>query len=185
MKRLLLFALAAVLVLAVALVTVHAADQTMPTAGQVAPGFTLPSQDGSQISLDSFRGKWVVLYFYPKDMTSGCTIEAHNFQRDQAKYDAENAVILGVSVDTADSHKQFCTKEGLTFRLLADPEHKVVDAYGSLGHFGPMTIASRNTFLIDPQGRIVKVWTKVEVQHHSEEVLAAIAELKKQAGKTM
>jgi peroxiredoxin Q/BCP len=88
-------------------------------------------------------------------------------------------------VDTADSHKQFCTKEGLTFRLLADPEHKVVDAYGSLGHFGPMTIASRNTFLIDPQGRIVKVWTKVEVQHHSEEVLAAIAELKKQAGKTM
>ena len=181
MKTLLLSVLAAVLVLSVVLVTVHAADQTMPTVGQVAPGFTLPSQDGSQISLDSFRGKWVVLYFYPKDMTSGCTIEAHNFQRDQAKYDAENAVILGVSVDTADSHKQFCTKEGLTFRLLADPEHKVVDAYGSLGHFGPMTIASRNTFLIDPQGRIVKVWTKVEVQHHSEEVLAAIGEMKKQA----
>jgi thioredoxin-dependent peroxiredoxin len=185
MKKPILFVLAAALVLAVALAKVHAADQPMPTAGQIAPGFTLPSQDGSQISLDGFRGKWVVLYFYPKDMTSGCTIEAHNFQRDQALYDAQNAVVLGVSVDTPDSHKQFCTKEGLTFRLLADPEHKVVDEYGSLGHFGPMTIASRNTFLIDPQGKIVKVWTKVEVQHHSEEVLAAIAELKKQAAAMM
>jgi len=158
---------------------VHAADQPMPNVGQTAPGFTLPSQDGSQISLDSFHGKWVVLYFYPKDMTQGCTIEAHNFQRDQAKYDAANAVIVGVSVDTPDSHKQFCTKEGLTFRLLADPDHKVVDEYGSLGHFGTMTIASRNTFLIDPKGKIVKVWTKVDPSHHSEEVLAALAEQKK------
>jgi peroxiredoxin Q/BCP len=166
-------------VAAAAIATVHAADQTMPSVGQIAPTFTLPSQDGSQISLDSFRGKWVVLYFYPKDMTPGCTIEAHNFQRDQAKFDAANAVILGVSLDTPDSHKQFCTKEGLTFRLLADPEHKVVDAYGSLGSFATFKIANRNTFLIDPQGKIVKVWTKVEVSHHSEEVLAAIAELKK------
>jgi peroxiredoxin Q/BCP len=179
-RKTVLFALAAVVVLAVAFVTVHADDQqTMPTVGQVAPTFTLPSQDGSQISLDSFRGKWVVLYFYPKDMTKGCTIEAHNFQRDQPKFDADNAVILGVSVDTPDSHKEFCTKEGLTFRLLADPEHKVVDAYGSLGHFGPMTIANRNTFLIDPKGKIVKEWTKVDPQVHSEEVLAAIADLKK------
>ena len=115
---------------------VQAADQTMPAVGQAAPTFTLPSQDGTQISLDSFRGKWVVLYFYPKDMTQGCTIEAHNFQRDLAKFEADNAVIVGVSVDTPDSHKQFCTKEGLTFHLLADPEHKVVDQYGSLGHFG-------------------------------------------------
>jgi peroxiredoxin Q/BCP len=166
-------------VAAVAIATVHAADQTMPSVGQVAPTFTLPSQDGSQISLDSFRGKWVVLYFYPKDMTPGCTIEAHNFQRDQAKFDAANAVILGVSLDTPDSHKQFCTKEGLTFRLLADPEHKVVDAYGSLGSFATFKIANRNTFLIDPQGKIVKEWTKVDVSHHSEEVLAAIADLKK------
>src|SRR5471030_3266670 len=99
-RKMILSAFAAVLVLAVAFVSVHADDQqTMPTIGQVAPGFTLPSQDGSQISLDSFRGKWVVLYFYPKDMTKGCTIEAHNFQRDQAKFDADNAVILGVSVD--------------------------------------------------------------------------------------
>ena len=179
MRKPILFVLAAALVAAVAIVTAHAADQPMPSVGEVAPGFTLPSQDGSQISLDSFRGKWVVLYFYPKDMTKGCTIEAHNFQRDQAKFDALDAVILGVSVDTPDSHKEFCTKEGLTFRLLADPEHKVVDAYGSLGHFGAMTIASRNTFLIDPHGKIVKEWTKVDPSVHSEEVLAAIAELKK------
>ena len=87
--------------------------------------------------------------------------------------------IVGVSVDTPDSHKQFCTKEGLTFRLLADPEHKVVDEYGSLGHFGEMTIAQRNTFLIDPNGKIVKVWTKVDPRVHSDEVLAALNELKK------
>jgi peroxiredoxin Q/BCP len=186
MKKPVLFtiagAVAASLVLAVALVTAHAADdatQVMPAVGQAAPTFTLPSQDGSQISLDSFRGKWVVLYFYPKDMTKGCTIEAHNFQRDQAKYDAANAVIVGVSVDTPDSHKEFCTKEGLTFRLLADPDHKVVDQYGSLGHFGQMTIAMRNTFLIDPQGKIVKEWTKVDPSVHSDEVLAALAEMKK------
>jgi peroxiredoxin Q/BCP len=175
----LLFILAVAVVAAAAIATVHAADQTMPSVGQVAPTFTLPSQDGSQISLTSFRGKWVVLYFYPKDMTPGCTIEAHNFQRDQAKFDADNAVILGVSLDTPDSHKQFCTKEGLTFRLLADPEHKVVDAYGSLGSFATFKIANRNTFLIDPQGKIVKEWIKVDPSHHSEEVLAAIAELKK------
>jgi len=177
MKKLALIAFATALVLGGALL--HAADQPMPAAGQPAPTFTLPSQDGSQISLGSFRGKWVVLYFYPKDMTTGCTIEAHNFQRDLARYEADNAVIVGVSVDTPDSHKQFCTKEGLTFRLLADPGHKVVDEYGSLGHFGEMTLALRNTFLIDPQGKIVKVWTRVDPKIHSEEVLAALDEMKK------
>jgi peroxiredoxin Q/BCP len=175
-RKPLIFVLTASLALAVAYayVTVHAADEPMPAVGQAAPTFTLPSQDGSQISLDSFKGKWVVLYFYPKDMTPGCTIEAHNFQRDLAQFEAKNAVIVGVSVDNPDSHKQFCTKEGLTFRLLADPEHAVVDQYGSLGHYGPMTIANRNTFLIDPQGKIAKVWTKVDPKVHSGEVLAAI-----------
>ena len=110
-------------------------------------------------------------------MTSGCTIEAHNFQRDLSKFEADDAVIVGVSVDTPDSHQQFCTKEGLTFRLLADPDHKVVDAYGSMMDGHPL--AARNTFLIDPHGKIVKVWTKVDPQHHSEEVLAALAEMKK------
>src|SRR5258708_25592872 len=112
-------------------------------------------------------------------MTQGCAIEGHKFQRDLAKFDAANAAIVGVSVDTPDSHKEFCTKEGLTFRLLADPEHKVVDEYGSLGHFGPMTIANRNTFLIHPKGNIMKMLTKVAPSHHSSEVLAALDELKK------
>ena len=182
MLKPILITVAVAVVFAAALIAVRSNAQTaqvMPAAGQFAPNFALPSQDGSQISLSSFRGKWVVLYFYPKDMTSGCTIEAHNFQRDQAQFDARNAIILGVSVDTPDSHKQFCTKEGLTFRLLADPNHTVVDAYGSLGNYAGFKIANRNTFLIDPQGNIAKVWTKVQVQHHSEEVLAALDQLKK------
>ncbi len=179
MKKQTLFTMAALLALGGSSLSARAADASMPATGQAAPTFTLPSQDGSQISLDSFRGKWVVLYFYPKDMTPGCTIEAHNFQRDLPKFEADNAVILGVSVDDPNSHKQFCTKEGLTFRLLADPEHKVVDEYGSLGHYNQFTIAQRNTFLIDPQGKIAKVWTKVDPAHHSEEVLAALSELKK------
>ncbi len=180
MKKLAFPVLAACLAVAFSLSpAAYAADEAMPSVGQSAPTFTLPSQTGKEISLKNFRGKWVVLYFYPKDMTKGCTIEAHNFQRDLPKFESENAVILGVSVDTPDSHQQFCTKEGLTFRLLADPAHKVVDEYGSLGHFGEMTIANRNTFLINPHGKIVKVWTKVDPSHHSEEVLTALEEAKK------
>jgi thioredoxin-dependent peroxiredoxin len=158
-----------------------AENAPMPEVGQTAPTFTLPNQEGTNVDLNSYRGQWVVLYFYPKDMTAGCTIEAHNFQRDLDKYKALNAVILGVSVDTVDSHKHFCTKDSLTFTLLADPDKKVVEEYGSLGNFGPMVIANRNTFLIDPQGKIVKVWTKVNPQVHSEDVLAAIGALQKAA----
>jgi peroxiredoxin Q/BCP len=179
MKKTLFLISAVMLALVVPQTTVRAADEAMPSTGQAAPTFTLPSQDGKPVSLKSYRGKWVVLYFYPKDMTTGCTIEAHNFQRDLTKFEAENAVILGVSVDTVDSHKQFCTKDGLTFHLLADPDHKVVDEYGSLGHFGNMTIANRNTFLIDPHGKIVKVWTKVDPNVHSGQVLEAIQDAKK------
>ena len=159
---------------AIPLFTARAADEPMPAVGQDAPTFTLPSQDGSPVSLEQYRGKWVVLYFYPKDMTTGCTIEAHKFQDALPQFDAKNAVILGVSVDTVDSHKQFCTKDSLTFHLLADPDHKVVSAYGSLGAFGPMTIAQRNTFLIDPQGKIAKVWVKVTPANAASDVLAAL-----------
>ncbi len=159
-----------------------AADNApMPEVGQAAPTFTLPNQEGNPVDLSSYHGKWVVLYFYPKDMTTGCTIEAHNFQRDLDKYKALNAVILGVSVDTVDSHKQFCTKDSLTFTLLADPDKKVVQEYGSLGNFGPMVIAMRNTFLIDPSGKIVKVWTKVDPNVHSADVLATIGQLQGKA----
>jgi peroxiredoxin Q/BCP len=113
----------------------------------------------------------VVLYFYPKDNTPGCTIEAHNFQRDLAKYEQLNAMIVGVSVDSPDSHQDFCAKQGLTFKLLADTEKKVSDQYGSLR---PNGMAARNTFLIDPDGKLVKVWTAVNPTGHSEEVLAAL-----------
>jgi peroxiredoxin Q/BCP len=150
----------------------------MPSAGQPAPGFTLNSQEGKPVNLKDFRGKWVVLYFYPKDMTQGCTIEAHNFQRDLAQYDKTNAVILGVSVDSVDSHQEFCTKESLTFKLLSDASHAVTDSYGSLNQMGGAAMAARNTFLIDPQGVIRKVYAKVNPNPHSEEVLAALAELK-------
>ena len=152
---------------------IAASAAEMPAVGQAAPAVALPSQDGGVVDLKSFRGKWVVLYFYPKDMTQGCTIEAHNFQQDLPKYDKLNAAIVGVSVDSTDSHQQFCTKESLTFKLLADTDKKVVDAYGSLS---PNGVASRNTFLIDPTGKIVQVWAKVSPIKHSEEVLAALAE---------
>ena len=156
-----------------------AADPAPPAVGQPAPDFTLPSQDGSKISLHDFRGKWVVLYFYPKDGTSGCTIEAHNFQRDQAKYDQKHAVIVGVSVDTADSHKDFCAKQGLTFKLLADTGTTVSRQYGSLTNLLLVKLSSRNTFLINPEGRVAKVWLGVSPSKHSAEVLDAISQLAK------
>jgi thioredoxin-dependent peroxiredoxin len=151
----------------------------VPSVGATAPDFTLPSQEGKQVSLHDFKGKWVVLYFYPKDMTPGCTIEAHNFQRDQALYDKLNAAVVGVSVDSVDSHVQFCTKENLTFKLLANPGHEVVDKYGSLRQMGVMTVAARNTFLVDPKGTIRKVYTGVDPNPHSMQVLADLTQLQK------
>ena len=152
-----------------------AADQ--PAPGDKAPAFSLSSQEGTAVTLGQDKGKWVVLYFYPKDFTSGCTLEAHNFQRDLAKYEKANAVILGVSVDSVDSHKGFCTKEGLNFRLLADTEAVVTKAYGSLGISGDKTYSARNTFLIDPSGVIRKVYLKVSPATHSDDVLADLAAL--------
>jgi thioredoxin-dependent peroxiredoxin len=150
-----------------------------PAAGSMAPEFTLNSQDGTPVSLKDYRGRWVVLYFYPKDFTSGCTIEAHNFQRDQRQYQQKNAVVLGVSVDSADSHKQFCAKEGLNFKLLADTDHKVSSAYDSLTNLGLVKFASRHTFIINADGKIAKAFTEVNPNQHSAEVLAALTELQK------
>jgi peroxiredoxin Q/BCP len=158
-------------------VKAHAAGDVLQ-AGASAPDFSLPSQEDTQVSLSQYKGKWVVLYFYPKDMTTGCTIEAHNFERDLSKYDALNAVVLGVSLDTVESHKTFCSKDSLTFKLLADPDHKVIDAYGvPVSARGDMKFASRDTFLISPAGKVVKVWTGVDPNTHSEDVLGAIAGL--------
>jgi peroxiredoxin Q/BCP len=150
-----------------------------PAVGTTAPEFTLTTNEGNQAKLKDFRGKWVVLYFYPKDFTSGCTLEAHNFQRDLAKYEALHAVILGVSVDTADSHKSFCAKEGLAFKLLADTDAKVSDAYGSVMEYNGMKLSARNTFIIDPKGKIAQVFMKVKPADTSDEILAALGELQK------
>jgi peroxiredoxin Q/BCP len=175
------YGLAAVAVLIVGLLAglgvVRAAGT--PAVGTMAPDFTLNSQQGTPVRLADFRGKWVVLYFYPKDFTSGCTLEAHNFQRDLAQYEKRNTAIVGVSVDSADSHKQFCTKEGLNFKLLADTDKKVSGQYGSLTNMGLVKFAARHTFLIDPNGRIARVYTTVDPAQHSTDVLSALDDLQK------
>jgi peroxiredoxin Q/BCP len=152
---------------------------TQPAAGTAAPDFSLATSDGSQVSLKDYKGKWVVLYFYPKDFTSGCTIEAKSFQRDLDQYTKTGAVILGVSVDNAQSHKEFCAKEGLNFKLLADPDGKVSAQYGSTMQYQGATMAARNTFLINPEGKIAKVYTSVKPAEHSDQVLKDLAELRK------
>jgi peroxiredoxin Q/BCP len=172
-----MLAVLAVLLVGVSSRRALAAD--VPAVGTEAPDFTLSSQEGKPVSLKDFRGQWVVLYFYPKDFTSGCTLEAHNFQRDLPQYEQRHAVILGVSVDSADSHKQFCTKEGLNFKLLADSDKKVSEEYGSLTNLAVVKFASRHTFIVDPDGKIVRVYTSVDPAKHSGEVLAALDQLQK------
>ena len=172
------FLLVAVIVLVVLVPRLLSRSAT-PSEGSNAPDFTLPSQEGSPVSLKDYRGKWVVLYFYPKDQTPGCSREAHNFQVDQPKYAERNAIVLGVSLDSVDSHKKFCAKEGLNFKLLADTDHRVTDSYGSLTNLGLVKFAARHTFLIDPNGKIAKAYTSVDPMKHSAEVLAELDALQK------
>lgn len=165
------------LLLALALYAAPAFAADAPLAGAPAPGFSLAAQDGKPVALKDYRGKRVVLYFYPKDFTGGCTIEARGFQKNLKRFAAAKAVVLGVSVDTAESHKSFCEKESLSFKLLSDPKAEVSTAYGSMMEGRPLS--ARNTFLIGPDGAIEKVWLKVEPAGHAEEVLSAIAALRK------
>jgi peroxiredoxin Q/BCP len=158
-------------------IRVMRADSKAPAIGSPAPDFTLNSQESKPVSLHDFKGKWVVLYFYPKDFTSGCTLEAHNFQRDLAQYEQKHAVIVGISVQDEDSHQKFCTKEGLSFKLLADTKNEVSALYDSVMNFGVVKVSARHTFLIDPDGVVRKVYLEVKPQQHSEEVLAALTEL--------
>ena len=144
-----------------------------PPLNEPAPEFTLPAQTGEgQVSLSDYLGQWVVLYFYPKDFTPGCTLEAQRFQRDIEKFQAVNAQILGVSADSAEVHAEFCDSEGLTFPLLADEDGAVSQAYGSwLGN-----MSMRHSFLIDPEGTLRQTFLKVQPVVHSEEVLESLAD---------
>jgi thioredoxin-dependent peroxiredoxin len=145
-----------------------------PNLNEPAPEFTLPTNTGDgKVSLADYRGKWVVLYFYPKDFTSGCTIEARRFQQDLAKYEAKNAQILGVSADDVDSHAEFCDSEGLKFPLLADTDGAVSKAYGSWLGF----VSLRHTYLIDPDGILRETFLGVKPTIHSAEVLASLDRL--------
>lgn len=169
-----------VVILAILLPRLVSGSRATPVVGSMAPELTLPSQESSEVSLKNYRGSWVVLYFYPKDQTPGCTREAHNFQVDQAKYAERNAVVLGVSVDSVDSHKKFCAKEGLNFKLLSDRDGNVSREYGSLTNLGVVKFAQRHTFIIDPTGKIAKAYMSVDPARHSAEVLAALDGLQKQ-----
>lgn len=170
------------ILLLVGLVAARASRNTAkaPGAGAPAPDFTLNAQDGKPVSLRDFRGQWVVLYFYPKDFTSGCTKEAHNFQHDLALYEQKNAVILGVSGQDEISHEKFCTAEGLHFKLLADAHCELSARYGSVVNLGVAKLSARHTFVIDPAGVIRKVYLNVDPSKHSAEVLSDLAELQKE-----
>jgi len=179
MLSVLLISFAILAALAVVFLFLAKSKHGTPASGATAPDFTLNSQEGRAVRLSEYRGKWVVLYFYPKDFTPGCTIEAHNFQRDIAQFEAKNAVILGVSTQDEKTHAQFCTKEGLNFKLLADTKSTVSSQYGSVINLAVTKLSARHTFLIDPQGTIRKVWLEVTPSRHSAELLAALSELQR------
>ena len=146
--------------------------------GDVAPGFTVPTNGGGKVSLSDFRGRNVILYFYPRDNTPGCTKEACSFRDHFAEFKEKGAAVLGVSTDSAKSHDKFAEKYKLPFTLLVDEDKKIVKAYGAWGHktFMGMNFlgTSRVTFLIGPDGRIKKIWPKVKVAEHAEEILATL-----------
>jgi peroxiredoxin Q/BCP len=146
--------------------------------GTLAPDFTLESDGSGPVSLSDFRGKKVVLYFYPKDDTPGCTTEACNFRDDYSEITATGAVVLGISPDSIKSHRSFKNKYELPFLLLSDPDHKVADVYGA---WGPKKMMGksyvgiiRSTFVIDETGKIMRAFPKVDVKQHSQEVLAVL-----------
>ena len=177
MKMIGIFVAVVVLLVGVAVVRAMRTSANAPSSGAPAPDFTLNSQDGKPLSLHDLRGKWVVLYFYPKDFTSGCTKEAHNFQRDLRQFEQKNAVILGVSGQDEVTHQKFCVKQGLGFRLLADTNFQASSAYGSVVNLGVAKLSARHTFLIDPSGVIRKTYLNVNPEKHSAEVLTDLSVL--------
>jgi peroxiredoxin Q/BCP len=150
-------------------------------AGTPAPDFELPDQDGNLVKLSSFRGRPVVLYFYPQDDTPGCTIEACSFRDRRSDLESRGAVVLGVSPDDTDSHADFSKKFSLNFPLLSDPDHAVAERYGAwrekMRYGKPSLGMQRSTFLIDADGAVARTWKSVKVQNHHEAVLKALDKL--------
>jgi len=153
------------------------AAQAQPAVGDAAPAFRLQDQNGDWQSLADRQGQWVVLYFYPKDQTPGCTTEACSFRDNIFAFEALGAAVLGVSLDDIASHDEFAKKYSLPFPLLADTDGKVTKRYGVMGGFGPVKLAKRQTFLIAPDGRIARHYEKVDPERHSAEVLADLKAL--------
>lgn len=164
------------LLLFLVLCSVARADE-VPAVGGAAPAFTLPDQGGRDVSLDSLRGRWLVLYFYPKNDTPGCTEEACSFRDDMAQLTALGAQIVGVSIDSSASNAQFAKKYHLPFPLLADHDGEVARRYGAYADWMVARFARRYTFLIDPQGKIAKTYLKVDTSKHSAEIIADLKQL--------
>lgn len=158
--------------------TSAAATADTPSVGEVAPDFELPDQDGQLHSLEDYRDAWVVLYFYPKDETPGCTTEACEFRDDIFAFRKANAQVLGVSLDDVESHKNFSEKHSLPFPLLADTDGSVAERYGVKTKMFGMTVAKRETFIIGPDGRIVRHYEKVKPARHSAQILADLETLR-------
>lgn len=157
--------------------SVASANRNLPKAGAQAPGFSLPDQDDRLRTNADFRGKWLVLYFYPKDDTPGCTEQACMFRDDLQRLTALGAEIVGVSVDDLQSHQAFATKHGLPFPLLADAKGELARRYGSVHDLGLIRIARRNTFLIDPQGQVAKVYLSANTSRNSQEIIDDLKQL--------
>lgn len=146
--------------------------------GEDAPTFTLPDSQGNQVSLDDYKGKWAVLYFYPKDDTPGCTKEACQFRDDFKTLEALGAKVIGISIDDSFSHQKFAEKYNLPFPLLSDASGEVADRYGALNNFLVIKLAKRYTYLINPQGKIAKIYLSVDTSKHSQEIIEDLKKLK-------
>ncbi|MGC4028751.1 MAG: peroxiredoxin [Steroidobacteraceae bacterium] len=178
--------LAAALLLALAAVAAPAAGEAAkPQPGDPAPAISLPDQNGKTVNLADYRGQWVVVYFYPKDETPGCTTQACEFRDNIFAFRRAGAQILGISVDDVESHRKFAENHGLPFPLLADSSHETTQRYGVLNQSGPAARAARETFLVDPNGKIVRHYVvgRDDLEGHSKVVLADIESLKATAKK--
>jgi peroxiredoxin Q/BCP len=177
-----LFVMVALLVVASLWVARAARAGELPQVGQPAPDFNLPDQNGQSHTLKEFQGKWLVLYFYPKDDTPGCTQEACAFRDDLRQLSELGAQVVGVSVDDSSSHAEFAKKYHLPFPLLADKTTETAARYGALMNLGILKVARRYTFLIDPQGKVSKVYLSVETSRHSKEIIDDLKKLSAKAG---